>query len=44
MALRGGENIYCAEVEAVLYAHPSVYEVSVYGVPDERLSEKLHAI
>jgi long-chain acyl-CoA synthetase len=41
MVLRGGENIYCAEIEAVLYEHPSVYETSVYGIPDERLGERL---
>lgn len=41
MVLRGGENIYCAEVEASIYEHPAVYEVAVYGVPDERLGEEL---
>lgn len=41
MILRGGENIYCAEVEAAMYEHPAVYEVAVYGVPDERLGEEL---
>ena len=39
MVIRGGENIHCAEVEAVLYAHPAVLEVAVFGVPDERLGE-----
>ncbi|HEX5184834.1 MAG TPA: class I adenylate-forming enzyme family protein [Allosphingosinicella sp.] len=37
--IRGGENISCQEVEAVLYAHPAVSEASVFGVPDERLGE-----
>ena len=41
MVLRGGENIYCAEVEASIYEIPEVYECSVYGIPDERLGEKL---
>jgi len=41
MVLRGGENIYCAEVEASIYELPEVYECSVYGVPDERLGEKV---
>ncbi len=41
MILRGGENIYCAEVEAAIYEHPAVYEAAVYGVPDERLGEEL---
>jgi acyl-CoA synthetase (AMP-forming)/AMP-acid ligase II len=37
--IRGGENISCQEVEAAIYAHPSVSETSVFGVPDERLGE-----
>lgn len=41
MILRGGENIYSAEVEAAIYQHPAVYEAAVYGVPDERLGEEL---
>ncbi|MFK8022454.1 MAG: class I adenylate-forming enzyme family protein [Ilumatobacter sp.] len=41
MILRGGENIYCAEVEAAIYEHPAVYEAAVYGIPDERLGEEL---
>jgi long-chain acyl-CoA synthetase len=39
MILRGGENIYCAEIESVLYDHPSVFEATVFGVPDKRLGE-----
>ena len=41
MILRGGENIYSAEVEAAIYEHPAVYEAAVYGIPDERLGEEL---
>jgi len=41
MVLRGGENIYCIEVEAAIYEHPAVYEAAVYGVPDARLGEEL---
>ena len=41
MVLRGGENIYCIEVESAIYEHPSVYEAAVYGIPDERLGEDL---
>ncbi len=41
MVLRGGENIYCIEVEAAIYEHPAVYEAAVYGIPDERLGEDL---
>lgn len=37
--IRGGENIACAEVEAEIYACPAVAEVSVFGMPDERLGE-----
>jgi steroid-24-oyl-CoA synthetase len=37
--IRGGENISCQDVEAAIYAHPSVSECSVFGVPDERLGE-----
>jgi long-chain acyl-CoA synthetase len=37
--IRGGENISAAEVEAECYSCPSVAEVSVFGVPDERLGE-----
>lgn len=43
MVLRGGENIYCSEVEAAIYEHPAVYETAVYGVSHERLGEELGA-
>lgn len=39
VVLRGGENVYCGEVEAAIYEHPSVAEVAVFGIPDERLGE-----
>ena len=41
MVLRGGENIYCAEVEAAVYRHPAVAECSVFGVEDARLGEEV---
>jgi long-chain acyl-CoA synthetase len=41
--LRGGENVYGAEVEAALYEHPSVHEAAVFGVPHERLGEEVAA-
>ena len=41
LVIRGGENIGCGEVEAALLAHEDVIEVSVYGVPDERLGEEI---
>jgi len=43
MLLRGGENVYCAEVEAGLFEHPDVAECAVFGVPDERLGEEVGA-
>ncbi len=43
MVLRGGENVYCAEVEAALYRHPAVAECCVFAVPDERLGEEVAA-
>ena len=44
MVLRGGENIGCQEVEAVLYEHPSILEAAVFGVPDERLGETVATV
>jgi len=41
MVLRGGENVYCAEVEAALYEHPAVHEAAVFGLPHERLGEEV---
>ena len=35
------KNIACLEIEAAIYEHPSVREASVFGIPDERLGEKL---
>ena len=43
MVLRAGENVYCAEVEAVLYEHPAVHEAAVFGIPHERLGEEVAA-
>jgi fatty-acyl-CoA synthase len=39
MIIRGGENIYPAEIEAVLHRHAGVHEVSVFGFPDDDLGE-----
>ncbi len=44
MVIRGGENIGCQEVEAILHDHPAVSECAVFGVPDERLGETLAAV
>ncbi len=43
MVLRGGENIYCVEVEAAIYHHEAVAECCVFSVPDERLGEEVGA-
>jgi long-chain acyl-CoA synthetase len=41
MILRGGENIYCVEVEGAIYENDAVHEVAVFGVPHERLGEEV---
>ena len=41
MVLRGGENVYSAEVEAAIYQNESVAEAAVFGVPDDRLGEEV---
>ena len=43
MVIRGGENVYPREVEEFLYGHPSVADVQVIGVPDEKYGEELMA-
>jgi long-chain acyl-CoA synthetase len=43
IVLRGGENVYCTEVEAAIYAHPDVAEAAVFGIPDDRLGESVAA-
>jgi long-chain acyl-CoA synthetase len=44
MVLRGGENVYCSEVESAIYEHDAVAEAAVFGVPDERLGEDVGAV
>jgi long-chain acyl-CoA synthetase len=43
MIISGGENVYSAEVESALQAHPGVAQAAVIGVPDERWGEAVHA-
>ena len=43
MVIRGGENMFPAEIEAVLIEHPAVIEAAVIGVPDRRMGEELAA-
>lgn len=44
MIIRGGENIYCAEVEAALSEHPGVVLACVFGLPDDVLGETVGAV
>jgi long-chain acyl-CoA synthetase len=44
MLIRGGENVYCAEVEAALYEHPAVADAAVIGVPHDELGEEVGAV
>lgn len=43
MVIRGGENVYCSEVETVIYRHDAIAEAAVFGIPDERLGEEVAA-
>lgn len=44
VVIRGGENVYCAEVEAVLHEHPAVAEVAIVGIEDRVLGERVCAV
>ena len=44
MVNRGGENVYCVEVESALAAHPAIFEAAVLGVPDAMMGEKVGAV
>jgi long-chain acyl-CoA synthetase len=44
MIVSGGENVYSIEVEEVLYRHSAVLEAAVFGVPDPRWGEAVHAV
>jgi long-chain acyl-CoA synthetase len=44
MVLRGGENVYCSEVETAIYHHESIAEAAVFGIPDERLGEEVAVV
>jgi fatty-acyl-CoA synthase len=43
MIIRGGENIYPREIEDLLFTHPKVAEVAVFGIPDEYFGEEIMA-
>ena len=44
MLIRGGENIYCVEVENVLYEHPAVMDAAIVGIPHKTLGEEAGAV
>jgi long-chain acyl-CoA synthetase len=44
MLIRGGENVYCVEVEDVLYQHPDVMDAAVIGIPHQVLGEEVGAV
>ncbi|WP_078428399.1 acyl-CoA synthetase [Alkalihalobacterium alkalinitrilicum] len=44
MIISGGENIYPAEIEDVLYSHPKILEAAVIGVPDKNWGENVQAV
>jgi acyl-CoA synthetase (AMP-forming)/AMP-acid ligase II len=43
MIISGGKNIYCPEIEEVLYRHPAVLEATVFGIPDDYWGEAVKA-
>ena len=44
MIVTGGENVYSFEVEEALYRHECVFEAAVFGIPDDRWGEAVHAV
>jgi long-chain acyl-CoA synthetase len=44
MIIRGGENVYCVEVEAALFEHPAVTDAAVVGIPHHVLGEEVGAV
>jgi long-chain acyl-CoA synthetase len=44
MIIRGGENVYCVEIEHVLAEHPDVLDAAVVGVPHRELGEEVKAV
>ena len=43
MIVSGGENVFTTETEGALYQHPAVLEAAVFGIPDDRWGEAVHA-
>ncbi|AMA57403.1 class I adenylate-forming enzyme family protein [Bradyrhizobium sp. CCGE-LA001] len=44
MLIRGGENVYCVEIEDALLAHPDIFEAAIVGIPDRVLGELVGAV
>ena len=44
MLIRGGENIYCIEVENALYDHPAIMDAAIVGIPHKVLGEEVGAV
>jgi acyl-CoA synthetase (AMP-forming)/AMP-acid ligase II len=44
MIIRGGENVYCVEIENCLADHPEIDEAAIVGVPDPELGERVKAV
>ncbi|HEY3722736.1 MAG TPA: AMP-binding protein [Acidimicrobiia bacterium] len=44
MIISGGVNIYPAEIEAIVYQHPQVLDVAIFGVPDDEWGESVYCI
>ena len=44
MIITGGENVYPSDVEAAISGHPSVQDVAVIGLPDDKWGERVHAV
>jgi acyl-CoA synthetase (AMP-forming)/AMP-acid ligase II len=44
LVISGGVNIYPAEIEGVLAEHPEVVDSAVFGLPDEKMGQRVHAL
>ena len=44
LVISGGVNIYPAEIEGVLADHPEVVDSAVFGLPDEKMGQRVHAL
>lgn len=44
MLIRGGENVYCVEIENILYQHPAIMDAAIVGIPHKVLGEEVGAV